>query len=155
MTTVDGDLVNYDSMIWFTIVYLRVTHFGVGKGVNRGWFVPATCATRTHLCTGAWRSPASAARARRGPPSAEASFDEAPCGRLFLPATSFDRFAVTPEINDGRLAPRFLPAMRHRPEDGVEDEAADLLTERLPGVLVVAEVLAGIDAARRRLVGGL
>jgi hypothetical protein len=65
----------------------------------------------------------------------------------------FDDKAQGPVAN--HRAPRFLPAMRHRPEDGVEDEAADLLTERLPGVLVVAEVLAGIDAARRRLVGGL
>jgi hypothetical protein len=32
--------------------------------------------------------------------------------RLFLPATSFDRFAVTREINDGYLAPRFAPSQR-------------------------------------------
>ena len=32
--------------------------------------------------------------------------------RLFLPATSFDRFAVTREINDGLLAPRFAPSQR-------------------------------------------
>jgi hypothetical protein len=32
--------------------------------------------------------------------------------RLFLPATSFDRFAVTREINDGILAPRFAPSQR-------------------------------------------
>src|SRR5207237_7149030 len=30
--------------------------------------------------------------------------------RLFLPATAFDRFAVTREINDGLLAPRFSPS---------------------------------------------
>jgi hypothetical protein len=29
--------------------------------------------------------------------------------RLFLPATSFRRFAVTRKINDGCLAPRFAP----------------------------------------------
>jgi len=29
--------------------------------------------------------------------------------RLYLPATAFDRFAVTREINDGSLAPRFSP----------------------------------------------
>ena len=32
--------------------------------------------------------------------------------RLFLPATAFDRFAVTREINDGMLAPRFAPSQR-------------------------------------------
>jgi hypothetical protein len=32
--------------------------------------------------------------------------------RLFLPATSFRRFAVTREINDGILAPRFAPSQR-------------------------------------------
>ena len=32
--------------------------------------------------------------------------------RLFLPATSYDRFAVTRELNDGILAPRFAPSQR-------------------------------------------
>ncbi|WP_229483409.1 hypothetical protein [Massilia horti] len=32
--------------------------------------------------------------------------------RLYLPATSFRRFAVTREINDGFLAPRFAPSQR-------------------------------------------
>jgi hypothetical protein len=32
--------------------------------------------------------------------------------RLYLPATSFDRFAVSREINDGLLAPRFSPSQR-------------------------------------------
>src|SRR5204862_588069 len=32
--------------------------------------------------------------------------------RLFLPATSFNRFAVTREIDDGYLAPRFAPSQR-------------------------------------------
>jgi hypothetical protein len=32
--------------------------------------------------------------------------------RLYLPATSFNRFAVTREINDGMLAPRFAPSQR-------------------------------------------
>lgn len=32
--------------------------------------------------------------------------------RLFLPPTSFRRFAVTREINDGMLAPRFAPSQR-------------------------------------------
>jgi hypothetical protein len=30
--------------------------------------------------------------------------------RLFLPATVFNRFAVTREINDGYIAPRFSPS---------------------------------------------
>lgn len=32
--------------------------------------------------------------------------------RLFLPATTFKRFAVTREINDGLLAPRFAPSQK-------------------------------------------
>src|SRR5947208_369305 len=32
--------------------------------------------------------------------------------RLFLPATQFNRFAVTREINDGLLAPRFAPSQK-------------------------------------------
>jgi hypothetical protein len=32
--------------------------------------------------------------------------------RLFLPATSFNRFAVTREIDDGLLAPRFAPSQK-------------------------------------------
>jgi hypothetical protein len=32
--------------------------------------------------------------------------------RLFLPATRYDRFAVTREINDGMLAPRFANSQR-------------------------------------------
>ena len=45
--------------------------------------------------------------------------------------------------------------MRHRPEDAVEDEITDLVAERLPGILVIAEVLARVDAVRCRLVRGL
>jgi hypothetical protein len=49
--------------------------------------------------------------------SVEGDVDEASDGfednaRLFLPATSFNRFAVTREINDGLLAPRFAPSQR-------------------------------------------
>src|SRR6185295_19299576 len=46
-------------------------------------------------------------------------------------------------------------AMRHRPEDVVEDEVAYPVAERLPGILVIAEVLARVDTARCRLVRGL
>jgi len=35
-----------------------------------------------------------------------------PNARLYLPATAFDRFAVTREIDDGLLAPRFAPSQR-------------------------------------------
>jgi hypothetical protein len=31
---------------------------------------------------------------------------------LYLPPTAFDRFAVTREIDDGLLAPRFAPSQR-------------------------------------------
>src|SRR2546426_9636950 len=45
--------------------------------------------------------------------------------------------------------------MRLRPEDALEDEVADLVAERLPGILVIAEVLARVDTARCRLIRGL
>jgi hypothetical protein len=35
-----------------------------------------------------------------------------PNSRLFIPATQFNRFAVTREIDDGLLAPRFAPSQR-------------------------------------------
>ena len=49
--------------------------------------------------------------------AAEGDIDTASDGfpnneRLFLPATAFTRFAVTREINDGLLAPRFAPSQR-------------------------------------------
>lgn len=49
--------------------------------------------------------------------AAEGDIDEGSDGfkdnaRLFLPATAFNRFAVTREINDGLLAPRFAPSQR-------------------------------------------
>jgi len=46
-------------------------------------------------------------------------------------------------------------AVWHRPEDVVEDEVTDLVADCLAGVLVIAEVLARVDAARGRLVSGL
>ena len=49
--------------------------------------------------------------------AAEGDIDTASDGfdnneRLFLPPTVFNRFAVTREINDGLLAPRFSPSQR-------------------------------------------
>ncbi len=38
--------------------------------------------------------------------------DGLPNTRLYLPATAFDRFAMTRELNDGLLAPRFAPGQR-------------------------------------------
>jgi hypothetical protein len=38
--------------------------------------------------------------------------DGLPNERLYIPATKFDRFAVTREINDGLLSPRFAPSQR-------------------------------------------
>ena len=38
--------------------------------------------------------------------------DDQPNTRLYLPPTAFNRFAVTREINDGLLAPRFAPSQR-------------------------------------------
>ena len=42
----------------------------------------------------------------------EGASDGLPNTRLYLPATAFDRFAMTREINDGLLAPRFAPGQR-------------------------------------------
>jgi hypothetical protein len=42
----------------------------------------------------------------------EEESDDLPNDRLFIPATQFNRFAVTREINDGLLAPRFAPVQR-------------------------------------------
>jgi hypothetical protein len=42
----------------------------------------------------------------------EEESDDLPNDRLFLPATAFRRFAVTREIDDGLLAPRFAPSER-------------------------------------------
>jgi hypothetical protein len=56
--------------------------------------------------------------------------------RLFLPATSFRRFAVTREIDDGYLAPRFAPSTRGWVLSGnaVTVSAADLAgCDRRPG----------------------
>jgi hypothetical protein len=38
--------------------------------------------------------------------------DGMPNERLYIPATQFNRFAVTRELNDGLLAPRFAPSQR-------------------------------------------
>ena len=43
-------------------------------------------------------------------PSEECPVSNNSC--LFLPATTYNRFAVTREINDGYIAPRFAPSQR-------------------------------------------
>jgi hypothetical protein len=58
--------------------------------------------------------------------------------RLYLPATTFNRFAVTREINDGLLAPRFAPSQR-----------AWLLTGTLVPVKPEVSASAGRDADDR------
>jgi hypothetical protein len=58
--------------------------------------------------------------------------------RLFLPATAFLRFAVTREINDGLLAPRFAPSQR-----------AWLLAGRATTVTPVVPASAGRDGDDR------
>jgi len=57
--------------------------------------------------------------------AAEGDIDTASDGfpnneRLFLPPTVFNRFAVTREINDGLLAPRFAPSQRAWVLSGVQ-----------------------------------
>src|SRR5258707_9004889 len=58
--------------------------------------------------------------------------------RLFLPATAYNRFAVTREINDGYLAPRFAPSQR-----------AWLLTGSLVSVSPVVPASEGRDSDDR------
>jgi len=58
--------------------------------------------------------------------------------RLFLPATAFNRFAVTREINDGLLAPRFAPSQR-----------AWVLQGRLAPVIPAVPASAGRDTDDR------
>jgi hypothetical protein len=45
--------------------------------------------------------------------------DGLPNERLYIPATEFNRFAVTRELNDGLLAPRFAPSQRGWVQSGV------------------------------------
>ena len=54
--------------------------------------------------------------------------DGLPNTRLFLPATAFDRYAMTREINDGLLAPRFAPGQRGYVQAGLRV----LLTPAVP-----------------------
>jgi hypothetical protein len=42
----------------------------------------------------------------------EEESDDQPNERLYIPATKFNRFAVTRELNDGFLAPRLAPSQR-------------------------------------------
>ncbi len=42
----------------------------------------------------------------------EGASDGQPNTRLYLPATAFNRYAMTRELNDGLLAPRFAPSQR-------------------------------------------
>src|SRR5215831_70169 len=58
--------------------------------------------------------------------------------RLFLPPTVFNRFAVTREINDGLLAPRFAPSQR-----------AWVLTGKLVAVSPAVPASAGEDSDDR------
>jgi len=58
--------------------------------------------------------------------------------RLFLPPTVFNRFAVTREINDGLLAPRFAPSQRAWVLSGVQVKVSP-----------PAEVTAGRDSDDR------
>ena len=75
--------------------------------------------------------------------AAEGDIDTPPDGfadnaRLFLPPTAFNRFAVTREINDGLLAPRFAPSQR-----------AWVLSGSLVAVTPVAPASTGRDADDR------
>lgn len=58
--------------------------------------------------------------------------------RLFIPATQYKRFAVTREINDGYLAPRFAPSQR-----------AWVLTGTIQSVSPAIDASAGRDADDR------
>ena len=45
--------------------------------------------------------------------------DGLPNTRLYIPATGFNRYAMTREINDGLLAPRFAPSQRGYIQSGL------------------------------------
>ena len=47
--------------------------------------------------------------------------DDLPNTRLYIPATGFDRYAMTREINDGLLAPRFAPSQRAYLQSGLRE----------------------------------
>ncbi len=51
---------------------------------------------------------------------------------LFIPATGFNRFAVTREINDGLLAPRFAPSQRAYVASGFATYLAEPVPASLP-----------------------
>ena len=47
--------------------------------------------------------------------------DGLPNTRLYIPATGFNRYAMTREINDGLLAPRFAPSQRAYVQSGLRE----------------------------------
>ena len=47
--------------------------------------------------------------------------DGLPNTRLYIPATGFNRYAMTREINDGLLAPRFAPSQRAYVQSGMRE----------------------------------
>mgnify|MGYP000224031982 FL=1 len=51
---------------------------------------------------------------------------------LFIPATGFNRFAVTREINDGLLAPRFAPSQRAYVASGFATYLSEPVSASLP-----------------------
>src|SRR5438477_4061352 len=63
--------------------------------------------------------------------------------------------ATRSELSANGASFRSNPPVPHRPQELADDEISDRVAERLPGVLVVAEVLTGVDATRGGLVGGL
>ena len=69
--------------------------------------------------------------------------------RLYLPPTAFNRFAVTREINDGLLAPRFAPSQRAWVLSGVQVPVNPPVMRRPDATPTIAEGINREEAAGR------
>jgi len=60
--------------------------------------------------------------------------------RLYLAPTVFNRFAITREINDGLLAPRFAPSQRAWVLNGFLVSVNPAVPARLDAILTIANL---------------
>ncbi len=67
--------------------------------------------------------------------------DDQPNERLYIPATKYNRFAVTREINDGLLAPRFAPSQRAWVLTGSLNRVTPAVDASVPGTPTIASAL--------------
>ena len=78
-----------------------MTAFNCRAGTTLAPEIPAACIRRS-------KSAATAA----GEADVNGTSDGLPNSRLYLAPGAFNRFAITRELNDGLLAPRFAPSER-------------------------------------------